>query len=189
MAIKKPQQIITDTEAVYGYLKGTAKWAKVLEPDDYGKYSINVYPEKEDLDKHVTMFESIIASAKSEVEDKDKKVVGLADAVKEDDEGKEFFSFKLPAEGYNGTMNKIDIYDASGKKVDDWDRLVGNGSTVKVKFQARPYYMNSTKMVGVSLKFYAVQVINLVEYSAKGDSGFGDETGGSNVPFDTDDEF
>jgi hypothetical protein len=68
------------------------------------------------------------------------------------------------------------MYDAGGNKVEEWDKLVGNGSLVKVKFQARPYYMNSTKMVGTSLKFYAMQVINLVQYSAGGDSGFGDET-------------
>jgi hypothetical protein len=176
MAIKKPTQVITETEAQYGYLKGKAKWAKVLEPDDYGKFSVNLYPDQEDLEKYAEMFESISEAAKIEVEDKNKKVSGLADIVKEDDEGNYFFSFKLPAEGYNGTANKIDMYDAGGNKVEEWDKLVGNGSLVKVKFQARPYYMNSTKMVGTSLKFYAMQVINLVQYSAGGDSGFGDET-------------
>lgn len=176
MAIKKPTQVITETESQYGYLKGTAKWAKVLEPDDYGKFSVNVYPDQDDLAKYTEMFESIAESAKEEVEGKEKKVSGIADVIKEDDEGNQFFSFKLPAEGYNGTANKIDMYDAGGTKVEDWDKLVGNGSLVKIKFQARPYYMNSTKMVGTSLKFYAMQVINLVQYSAGGDSGFGDET-------------
>jgi len=47
--------------------------------------------------------------------------------------------------------------------------------------------MASTKMVGVSLKFYAVQVIDLVEYSGGGgnNSPFENESG-ETVPFDTD---
>ena len=78
------------------------------------------------------------------------------------------------------------MYDAGGNKVVDWDKLVGNGSVVKVKYRVAPYYMSSTKMVGISYSFYAVQVINLVEFS-QGDSGFGGESGGgSDAPFDTD---
>ena len=81
------------------------------------------------------------------------------------------------------------MFDAGGNSMPDWDSLVGNGSLVKVKYRIAPYYMGSTKMVGISYKFYAVQVITLEEYSGGGESGFGDETsdGGSNAT-DTDGE-
>jgi hypothetical protein len=75
------------------------------------------------------------------------------------------------------------MYDAGGNLVTDWDKLVGNGSKVKIKYRVAPYYMSSTKMVGLSFKFYAVQVINLVEFK-QGDKGFGDET--DEAPFATD---
>ena len=93
----------------------------------------------------------------------------------EDEEGVKHLAFKLPENDFEGNPNKITMYNVSGKKVDDWDKLVGNGSTVKIKYRIAPYYMASTKMVGISFKFYACQVITLVEFK-KQDSGFGDET-------------
>jgi len=171
------------SQAAFGYVKGECKWAKVLEADDYGNFSISLYG-----DGIVEMEEELKAmqeSAAKEVEELGKKYQ-LADLYKEDSEGNKFLGFKLPATNFKGEDNKIDIYDASGKKVDDWDKLVGNGSIIKLKYRIAPYYMSSTKMVGISYKFYAIQVINLVEYSA-GDQGFGDETSGD-APFDTEEQ-
>jgi len=168
------------SEAQFGYVKGEAKWAKVLDIDDYGNYSISLYGDqvlelKEEL-------ESMQKSAAKEVEELDKKYE-LADLFKTDNDGVQFLGFKLPEKKFDGTDNKIDVYDGSGKKVDDWDQLVGNGSTVKLKYRIAPYYMGSTKKVGISFKFYAIQVINLVAYTA-GNSGFSDETS-DDAPFDT----
>ena len=178
------QQVITDTAPVYGYIKGTAKWTKVLEVDDYGKYSINLYPEQEQLDKLLSELNIIQDAAKEEAESKGKKVVLVADILKEDNEGKSFLQFSLPELKGDGTPNKVDIYDVYGKKQEGWDKLIGNGSLVKVKYMFKPYYMASTKTVGLSKRFFALQIIDLVEYGG-GDSGFGDETGGD-TPFDTD---
>jgi len=170
------------SEAQFGYVKGEAKWAKVLEVDDYGNYSISLYGDqvaelKEEL-------ESMQKSAAKEVEELGKKYE-LAPLFKTDNDGKQFLGFKLPEKNYQGEDNHIDIYDAGGNKIEDWDKLVGNGSVVKLKYRIAPYYMGSTKMVGISYKFYAIQVIKLVEYTA-GDRGFGDET--DKTPFDTDAE-
>ena len=123
----------------------------------------------------------------AEVEAAGKKYA-LADVIKEDEEtGKKYIQFKLPPENFKGEAQAPKVFDKHGNEDTDWDKLIGNGSTVKVKYMAKPYYMNSTKMVGVSYKFYAVQIINLEEYSGGGESGFGDETG--DAPFDTDSEF
>ena len=181
-----PMSVITATQPLFGYLKGITKWAKVLEPDQYGKYSVNMYLDEDTLEEQTNAFNKVISDAMAQVVEAGKKVAGMADFIKEDDEGNPFLSFKLDETKYDGSPNKIDMYNAFGKKVEDWNELVGNGSTVKIKFMAKPYYMASTKMVGVSLKFYAMQVIDLVKYSGGEDAGFGDETGGA--PFDTDED-
>ena len=169
------------SQPIFGYVKGECKWAKVLEPDDYGNFSISLYGDNVlELEEELVELQK---SAAKEIAELGKKYQ-LADIFKEDDEGKKFIGFKLPATNYQGEPNKIDIYDVTGKKVEDWSKLIGNGSIVKIKYRAAPYYMGSTKMVGISYKFYALQVIDLVEYKA-GDKGFGDETD-SDVPFDTD---
>jgi len=167
------------SQAAFGYTKGECKWAKILEIDDYGNYSISMYGDevvelKEEL-------EAMRDSAAKEVEELGKKYE-LADVIKTDGDGKQFIGFKLPENDYEGNPNKITMYDAGGAKVEDWDELVGNGSIVKIKYRIAPYYMSSTKMVGVSFKFYACQVINHVKY-AQGNSGFGDETD-DQAPFD-----
>ena len=183
MAKAKQTQVITETEAHFGYLKGIAQWAKVLEAGDYGNFEINLYPSGDSLNEHIKLFETIREDANKEVEAAGKQVNGLADVYKEDKEGNRFFSFKLPETDYEGRPNKIKIYDVSGTDVTDtWDKLIGNGSTVKIRYMSKPYYMASTKMVGMSYRFYAVQVIDLKEYAGGGDSGFGDETGEDN-PF------
>ncbi len=172
-----------DVENVFGYLKGTTTWAQVLEVDLYGNYSVNIYGDavlemKEEI-------EAIISDASKEVTKLGKKYEehNVAKALKVDDEGKEFIAFKLPPENWEKKEQHVVMYDAGGNKIDDWDELVGNGSTVKIKYMISPYYMASSKTVGVSFKFYAMQVIDLVEYKGKADSGFGDETG-EKAPFD-----
>jgi len=165
-----------ETEAKFGYLKGSSKWAKILEADDYGNFSISVYPDEETLKHFEDEMKELQAAAVAELDDVGKKYME-ADVIKEDDDGNKFVSFKLKEEGWEGKKNSIQIYDVYGNQVPDWDKLIGNGSVVKVKYRAAPYYMASSKMCGVSYRFYAVQVIKLEEYT-QGDSGFGDETDG-----------
>ena len=168
------------SEAQFGYVKGEAKWAKVLEVDDYGNYSISMYG-----DEVVELKEELVAMQESAAKELDAlgKKYELADVIKVDNDGKEFIGFKLPEKNFEDKPNKVTIYDAGGKEQKEWEQLVGNGSIVKIKYRIAPYYMGSTKKVGISFKFYAMQVINLVEYT-QGDNGFGDETSGD-APFDT----
>ena len=175
---------ITFTEAAsqgqFGYVKGTCKWAELLQVGMYGTFGIKLYGD------NVVELETELAamqdSAFKEVEEVGKKAI-KADLYKEEEDGTKFLAFKLKETKYDGTLNKISFFDAGGAAVPDWNKLVGNGSTVKVKYRVAPYYMASTKMVGLSFSFYAVQVIDLKEFSGGGDSGFGDETD-SQEPFD-----
>lgn len=177
--INKGKVTFEKAEAQFGYVKGECKWAKVLDIDDYGNYSISMYgDEVVELQEEL---EALRDEAAGEIEALGKPF-NVADVLKTDNDGNKFIGFKLPENDYEGNPNKIKMFDAGGKPVEDWDALVGNGSKVKIKYRVAPYYMSSTKMVGLSFKFYAVQVIDLVEYT-QGDSGFGDETDGQ-APFD-----
>ena len=181
----KQKSVIQETEAKFGYVKGKCKWAKVLEPGQFGSFTIDLYGEA--VEEMFSEMEALRDEGAAEVEAAGKKYQ-VVDVFKENDEtGEKFIQFKLPETNYDGEPNKVKIYDVSGNEVtDSWEALIGNGSVVKVKYMAKPYYMASTKNVGISYKFYAIQVINLEEYTA-GESGFGDETG--DAPFDTDGEF
>ncbi len=181
VTINKGKVVFPKETSLWKYMKGTVQWAHILEPNQFDKFSVDLYgigivALKEEL-------EALLDEAYQAVVDAGKKVAGKADIYRVNDEtGVEYLQFGLNAE-YDGKPNKVDIYDVTGKKVtDEWDKLIGNGSTLKVKVQFKPYYMATTKMVGLSKKFYAVQVLDLVEYG--GDGGFGDETS-SDAPFDT----
>ena len=160
----------------FGKIKGTAKWCKVLEPDQYDNYAVDIYG---DLSHVQAEAEAIAEKAKELVLASGKKVAGIADVLKEKD-GESFVQFKRKGSKQDGSPNTPPkIYNAQGSQVEGWDKKVGNGSTVGVAYYLSPYYMASTKMVGVSMKFYAIQVINLVEYSGGGDSSspFSNESG------------
>ena len=90
------------------------------------------------------------------------------------------FKIKLKAKvnRHDGTSfsQKPIVVDAKRQPLNP-DIAVGNGSDVKVAFEPRPYVMNSTKQVGVSLRMKGVQVINLVEYGNSVSTMFDEEDG------------
>ena len=112
----------------------------------------------------------------------------------EDQDGNETgelsFKFKLKAVGKNrkgetytrrplvvdAKGNPIVKLDSEGKVLNG-DFKIGNNSVVRCHYVPMPYYMASTRTVGVSLQLKAVQVINLVEF------------GGSGFDFDEEDGF
>lgn len=61
----------------------------------------------------------------------------------------------------DGTIrrNSVVVFDSQGGRIttDPW-----SGSVIRVRFYLKPYFMESTKTVGVSLKLLAVQVIQMV---------------------------
>ena len=153
--------------------RGKAKWCKRDTPDDYGKFSVNLYLSDEDTEAFKTMLEDMRKAGADLVDDNGKKISGLADVYKEDADGNVFFTFKVDASKVE--TGKITIVDKFGKGDNDFNKKIGNDSVIKVKYMAKPYYMASTKQVGVSLRLMAIQVIELKEYSGGG-SDFSDES-------------
>jgi hypothetical protein len=68
------------------------------------------------------------------------------------------------------------VFNSKGIVQEDFNKLIGNGSTLKLQIWASPYHMASDNSVGISYKLKKVQLIELKEYSG-GDDAFGDESG------------
>jgi len=73
-----------------------------------------------------------------------------------------------------GRQYQIDTFDSKKNKLENPPR-VGNGSTIRCAGYANPYYMASTKEVGISLIWQKLQIIDLVEIG--GFDSFGEEDG------------
>ena len=111
----------------------------------------------------------------------------------DDDEGKVRVSFKCKARIEPKDKEPFDfkpaLFDAKRNPINS---NIGGGSTLKVAFEAIPYY---TALVGagVTLRLKAVQVLDLKEYSGASASSFGfDEedgyTGSEDINEDTPEE-
>lgn len=151
---------------------GIAVYPKIEKPDTKfnadGVYSIDLDLDSKDAGELTTKLTQIADAAyAAECKAKGKKALKRSDMPwKETEDGKIRFKFKLKAKGGSGEKQwdqKPAIFDAKGNPIKDVN--VGSGSTVKVAFEAVPYF---TAMVGhgISLRLRAVQVIELRQYIA-----------------------
>lgn len=173
-----------DKKEINMVIKGKAMWAKVFEPDTNfdidGVYSIEVVmPEDEAASVCEQLDEFLDEEFASKVKANPKLKNSLSmrkpyfpEVDKNGDEtGNIVFRTKKKAKGKkrDGTP-----YEAAPPVVQDAKRnpikgvLIGNDSIVKVALTARPYLMQSTKQVGLTLRLNAVQVIKLEEYRGGG---------------------
>lgn len=120
---------------------GEAYWAKVYEPDENKKFTIDV-----NLDaKAVAIFKQYGMDVKNK-------------AAKGDTRG-DFGTFWTYAFSQDGTPNKLTIVDAAMKP---FSELIGNGSLVKIEFQ--PKYWEYGNKEGVRPSLLALQVLKHVPY-------------------------
>jgi len=176
---------------VFTMPQGVLRYAKLLKPDtDYdsdGKFQTDVILDRnesavsefcDDIDAMVdAQFEAAKAGRKTA---KAKNQVVKAypyenevDEETEEETGRVIFrrvSTKASGTGKNGYWEKQfggkRLFDAAGKPL---NKFIGNGSVGKVAFHIYPYFMESTKMSGISLRLEAVQVIE----RNTGDAGAG----------------
>lgn len=173
---------------------GEALWVKVVEPDTKfdaaGRYSADLVlnPKDEATAKFIEMMETMrdkaLAEAKENLTPAKAKQVVTRDVFHEDTDqdgnetGKIVIKTKAAAIDYKGNPAPIPVYNAKGIEEENWNKLIGNGSKIKLQVWASPYHMANGNYVGVSYKLKKVQVVELNEYSAGGDDSFGDETDG-----------
>lgn len=176
--------------------KGKAVWCKVTEPDrkydSAGTLSTDLVldPEAPDVKAFIERLEALQNQAFEETQEtlgaKGKQVKKKPVYSEEYDQdgnptGNIVFKFKLKGvdtRREKGQQHEIKVIDAKKQKVNPVP-LVGNGSTIRVKAFVYPYYMASTKDVGLSMMWSDLQIIDLVEYSA----------GGGGDDFDTEDGY
>jgi hypothetical protein len=168
---------------------GSSLWTKVVEPDfkfdKDGRYeaSILMDPNDENVQAFKRYMEGkvneAIEVAKQNLPKNKAENINVNYPVetyydKEDnDTGLLIFKSKSKA-SYNGDPITIGIYNVRGQKMDDFSDLIGNGSQIKLQVSFRPYHIQSSNTVGLSIKLKRVQIISITEYDG---GAFGDESG------------
>mgnify|MGYP003386306494 CR=1 FL=1 len=176
--------------------KVTGNWFKVHSPDTKfntdGVFSVDVIldpnnPEHEQFMEQVDNLAQEFADVQIS-EDKKKKNWKVASKFKEvlDDEGDETglmsCKFKQNAKmtakktGKVYEIKRIPVVDAK-KKTLDTAIQIGNGSTVRIKFETRTYMSAKDKEFGVTLDLKMVQVIKLNALGSNDADGFDEEDG------------
>ncbi len=180
-AKKKIVNIFEDYDVLWRFVKGPCKWVSIVAPDDYGNWSLNMYGDEiEDIKEEI---QGYLDEAVRFAKEKGKDVQTINPILKVDNEGKSFMKIKKPQ--YDEDTPQPKIYNITGDEVTDTFKTpIGGGSMLRVKMLVKPYYMGTTKSVGVSMKLLAVQVIKNVEFA--GGSGFNDESSTDNPPFTPD---
>jgi hypothetical protein len=170
--------------------KGEALWCKVAEPDftynAKGTFSTSLVCDPNDptVQAFIQQLEALRDKALEETMEtlgaKGKttkaKDVFVQDYDQDGNEtGNIIFKFKMNnvADRKPG-QNKIGVVDAKRQPLPTIP-LVGNGSIIRCVAFANPYYMATTKEVGISLLWSKMQIIELQEFG--GNDGFDDEDG------------
>jgi hypothetical protein len=173
--------------------KGAALFCHVVEAqtdfNEKGTYSTMIVcdPEEPSVQKLINQLEELRDTAYEEtvatLGPVKSKGITKADVYKEDCDAEGnatgLIRFKLKLDNVADALEKgwtasITVIDASKRPINPVP-LVGNGSIIRCAGFAKPYYMGSTKSVGVSLKWDKMQIIDLVSFSGGGDE-FDDET-------------
>ena len=178
--------------------KGEAVWCKVTEPDRAfnakGQYSTNLVCDPNDptVKAFIEKLETLRDTAYNETVEtlgakgkqvKTKELYTEHYDADGNDTGKIVFKFRMNnVDDREPGQDKIVVVGADKKVIHDVP-LVGNGSIVRCAAYANPYYMGTTKEVGISLLWTKLQIIELNEYSGGGDD-FEEEDGFTQAPKD-----
>lgn len=167
--------------------RGEALWCKVKEPDyQYnakGNLSTTVVcdPNDETVQAFIEKLEELRDVAYDEtVETLGVKAKGIVrkdvytEHLDQDGEDTGLIEFKFALKDADDRDKWIRVVDSKRAEIKDIP-LVGNGSIIRCSAYANPYYMASSKTVGISLIWEQMQLISLVEYG--GGDAFDDEDG------------
>lgn len=174
---------------------GQVQWFKLIHPDQkFQKYQADLTLDDSEevrklIDQMEEMKKEMIEATKADLKSKGKPTNKVKESINSpieaqvDSEGEETGKFVLKfrdgAEGKkkDGTIYKKAapaIFNAKAKpipKAEQETLKVPNGSSVKIAFEMRPYFVPSVG-VGVSLKPKAAMLIKLEQLAQAGDFGF-----------------
>ena len=186
--------------------KGTFIWPKLNEPDTKynadGVYEVKLaFDEGTDLSalkakvqkqidkKYDDMVEQLTADGKGGMAKKltkrdiDDHFKAEEDEATGEETGRVIIKAKMKASGVSKKTGKRwqrspDIIDAKGNKIKN-PPSIGGGTEGKLCVELAPYYAPNDKVIGVSFRLEAAQIIKLVSFGERSasDYGFGEEDG------------
>ena len=173
---------------------GIAVWPKLTKPDTKfnaeGEYTVKLAIPSEEAQDLIAELDKAFAAAQETAKEKNpgKKIKEATKpyTIEEDDDGNEtgniVVSFKCKAQitdkHGNTRANSPKLFDSKNKEFPK-DEEIWGGSTLRIAFNAIPYY-TAMAGAGISLRLKAVQVIELVSGAGGGTGasyGFGEEDG------------
>lgn len=179
MAEEKKKKVILTSPA------GIAVYPWLNKPDTKfkaeGEYLVKLKLPADESNILIEQIEAGMAASLKDAQEKNpkKKIKTATLPYKEDvddngdDTGNLLFNFKMKASFTNKAGETITmspaLYDKYGKPITD---VVYGGSRIKVAYVIEPYY-TATVGAGVSLKMYAVQVLELRTGGQKSAAGYG----------------
>jgi len=180
MAKRKIINIFKDTDPLWKYVRGTGNWTSIVDTDDYDAWTTNL--SGDEVDELSTELSEYLNEAVKFAKEEGKQIDNIADNFyKTAQDGTKYIKFKRAK--YDEDTEGPKIFNITGEDITGQVKKdPGGGSTLRVRAMIKPYYMASTKTVGLSFKMLAVQIINNKEYV--GASGFGDESTGETPPFE-----
>ena len=134
----------------YMYLSGKSKWARLTQPNKWGKWAVDLYMDQENIAKVKAL-----------------KAKGLMNKIKMDDDG-EFCTLSRPTHkefipGTKEAMSPVAILGKDGNPVGDVP--IGNGSDLTCKMVVYPFGPKGDRKVAMRLE--AVRIDNLIKFGSK----------------------
>lgn len=171
---------------------GTAGYLYLSVPDtkfkEEGEYRAQVTLEAKYASKIEALIEEELdkSVAKAKEENAGKRIKRADSPVRTNDDGSITLNTKCPAfVTSKKTQEKFSlqptVFDGAGNRLPNKDLKAGQGSTIRVSVEIRPYF---TALVGagVTLRVRAVQILELVEFGGGGSAGgFGFDTDGDAI--------
>lgn len=145
---------------IYLSLAGKAKWVNVTKLDDYGKWGLILYPDKDSLEK----INKLKTGWYEDVE-------GIKNEIKKDDDG---YNVRITRSQQKITRTKTINFTAPLLLKADGETplqntLVGNGSDVTCQVEVYFYKPPMKNKQGCAWRLQSIRVDNLIPYEGKRD--------------------
>ena len=171
---------------------GTAGYLYLSVPDtkfkEDGEYRAQITLSAQHAEKiEALIAEELLKSvAKAKEENAGKRIKQADTPVRANDDGTITLNTKCPAfvtvkkTGEKFSLRPA-VFDGAGNRLPNDTLKAGQGSTIRVSIEIRPYY-TSLVGAGVTLRVKAVQILKLVEFGGGGSAdGFGFDTDGDAI--------
>jgi hypothetical protein len=135
----------------YLFLKGKGKWIRARQIDQYGSWSMVLYPDAESL----KIIKQLI----------DK---GLKNTLRKDQDGENMSFKRLPSKVIRGKLVPFANPDILNKDGEPWDIQPGNGSDVTMKISVYEY-KSPMGAKGIAARWESVRIDNLVPFESSRD--------------------